>query len=271
MDLRWMELLVWLVWALNGGLWIVDIIFIKQTNTWDLSFVGLKLGLLGMSIWVFGLVYAWEMKLNGPWSHSFRNIMLHYLKCVDTQHEAEFNMVEYEDGNGGDSLEDDDRMEDDDNNVEEVVVNMDKFISTFENDLDFDQHEDNEDEDQMECDLNDFDSDSEDEEGSLLNLAMKKFRKRKKKSNNIEEVPFYVGQSFTNKEDIKNLMKSHDVDTRRQLCIVRNEKLRFRVVCLGMNPVFVSSEVKVKSDMRGSSLLHGLSQQQQLYGLSSFD
>ncbi|KAD4178612.1 hypothetical protein E3N88_27203 [Mikania micrantha] len=40
----------------------------------------------------------------------------------DTQHEAEFNMVEYKDEDGGDSMKDDDRMEDDDNNVEEVDV-----------------------------------------------------------------------------------------------------------------------------------------------------
>ncbi|KAL8210758.1 hypothetical protein R6Q57_005195 [Mikania cordata] len=172
----------------------------------------------------------------------------------DTQHEVEFNMVEYEDGDEGDSLEDDDRMEDDDNNVEEVVVNMDKFISTFEDDLDFDQQEDNDDEDQMECDLDDFGSGREDEEGGLLNLAMKKFRKRKKKSNNIEEVRFYVGQSFTNKEDLKNLVKSHVVDTRRQLCIVMPKQLLKK-----KRQQLRSNELRILNTIRNSEELRELS------------
>ena len=52
----------------------------------------------------------------------------------------------------------------------------------------------------------------------------------------IGDPPFYLGQAFRCKDDIKTVVKNHAVFDRRQLVIDRNDKVTFRVVCKGMNP-----------------------------------
>ncbi|KAJ0685047.1 hypothetical protein HanOQP8_Chr11g0400311 [Helianthus annuus] len=136
----------------------------------------------------------------------------------------------------------DDRIEDVDNTVVEIPVNMDSFNYNVGKDQFVDEDFD------VDFDLDDFESGSEDEGGDALNLAIKQNRKRKKETKGkcLEEQPFFVGQTFSNKEDIKNMVKLHALRSKRQLVIRRNESYRFRVVCLGVNPVFVCGGSKGK-------------------------
>ncbi|KAK1429685.1 hypothetical protein QVD17_11900 [Tagetes erecta] len=140
-----------------------------------------------------------------------------------------------------------DQIEDIDNIVENVNVDMDSFNATFQLNTNLDKDGDNEIEDEIECEIHNFESASADEDVSLLDNALKKCRKRKKKSKNNDEGPFYVGQSFIKKEDVKTRVTNHAKESRRQLYFYRNEQLRFTVMCLGVNPIFVSSGESVKS------------------------
>ncbi|KAK1411708.1 hypothetical protein QVD17_38268 [Tagetes erecta] len=144
----------------------------------------------------------------------------------------------------------DDRIVDKDNIVHDVIIDMRSFKANIEGNHDDieDEGNDYENGDDVGCDLDDFESGSEDENGNVLEAAVRKYRKRMKKSKMVEEVPFYVGQKFNNKKEIRELVTDNAVKTRRQLHILRNESNRFRVVCLGVNPVLVSGGSNSKKD-----------------------
>ncbi|KAK1428240.1 hypothetical protein QVD17_17070 [Tagetes erecta] len=111
-----------------------------------------------------------------------------------------------------------------------------------------DEGKDYENNDEVGCDLDDFESESKYENGNVLEEVVRKYRKRMKKSRMVEEVPFYVGKEINNKKEIRELVTDNAVKTRRQLRILRNESNRFKVVCLGGNPVFVSGRSNSKKD-----------------------
>ncbi|KAJ9552457.1 hypothetical protein OSB04_016502 [Centaurea solstitialis] len=47
---------------------------------------------------------------------------------------------------------------------------------------------------------------------------------------------FYIGQQFGTKKEVKNAIRLHSIETRRDLLIIRNDKIRMRAVCKGMVP-----------------------------------
>ncbi|XP_071698623.1 uncharacterized protein [Rutidosis leptorrhynchoides] len=84
-------------------------------------------------------------------------------------------------------------------------------------------------------DNDDFDSDYEGVD------ADKKIRKKKineakmvlKDNEEVGNTYFYVGQEFGSREEVKELVRMHAVETRRQLVFIKNEKLRLQVGCQG--------------------------------------
>ncbi|KAJ9542115.1 hypothetical protein OSB04_028621 [Centaurea solstitialis] len=62
----------------------------------------------------------------------------------------------------------------------------------------------------------------------------------KNKKKQPTSVNFFVGQSFGSKAEVKRLVKLHAVETRRNIVILRNDKIRFRAVCKGKLPVFTT-------------------------------
>ena len=50
------------------------------------------------------------------------------------------------------------------------------------------------------------------------------------------DIQFYLGQTFGNKETIKNLIKQHALESRKDIVIVKNDLRRIRVVCRGTLP-----------------------------------
>ncbi|GKC42043.1 mutator type transposase [Tanacetum coccineum] len=70
--------------------------------------------------------------------------------------------------------------------------------------------------------------------------------KQLKKQNNFKEgglqkVHFFVGQEFPNSVVVKDLVHRHLIETRRELYLKKNDKVRVRAACRGTIPVFNTS------------------------------
>lgn len=138
-----------------------------------------------------------------------------------------------------------------DNEIQDYEVDMDEFRAAVDFDVSDDdlgnEKEGNEDEqnEDVEVDLENFDSLSDEDNDTELHRAIRATRKKKKKAKQSGDCPFYLTQTFKNKDEIKALVKTHAVESRRQLMITRNDKVRFRVVCQGVNPKLVRCESNV--------------------------
>ncbi|KAK1407746.1 hypothetical protein QVD17_39372 [Tagetes erecta] len=93
-----------------------------------------------------------------------------------------------------------------------------------------------EDFDGFEVDLDGFGSLSDDENDPPLKSTLKKLRKKNAKAIQESGCPFYLGQSILEKKKIKRLVTAYAVKTRRQLYVVKNDRFRFRVICMGKHP-----------------------------------
>ncbi|KAK1435284.1 hypothetical protein QVD17_01045 [Tagetes erecta] len=129
-------------------------------------------------------------------------------------------------------------IQDKDNMVQHVHVDMGSFKVNNEGDKNDEQNNNGMDNIEGDFDdINDFDSGTDNED--MLVTAVNRLRKRKKKSKIFDALPFYVGQSFKDKQEIKSIVINHAVDTRRQLKVVKNTLVKFRAVCIGVNLDFV--------------------------------
>jgi hypothetical protein len=136
-----------------------------------------------------------------------------------------------------DDSEDDDFIVDEENMVEDVEVDMSEFRAAV--DMDCEDSLSNDESDYAnEVDLDDFDSLSDEETDCPLDIALRKLRRKNKRNKEPIVDPFYVGKKFNNRNELKELVKNHAIHTRRQLCIVRNDTKRLRVICRGVTPDF---------------------------------
>ncbi|KAK1411365.1 hypothetical protein QVD17_37913 [Tagetes erecta] len=85
----------------------------------------------------------------------------------------------------------------------------------------------------FEVDQDGFDSLSDDENDPPLKSTLKKLRKKNAKAIQESGCPFYLGQSILEKKQIKKLVTAYAVKTRRQLYVLKNDKFRFKVICMG--------------------------------------
>ncbi|GKE36093.1 mutator type transposase, partial [Tanacetum coccineum] len=69
--------------------------------------------------------------------------------------------------------------------------------------------------------------------------------KRKGKANGDGNIMnfFYVGQEFPNREEVKNRIRAHALETRRQITIVKNDNVRVRAKCLGIIPTLDDADM----------------------------
>ncbi|KAD5318223.1 hypothetical protein E3N88_18169 [Mikania micrantha] len=159
--------------------------------------------------------------------------------------QSEGNEVEYDHATEG--SDDSDFIVEDYNEVQAMTVDMDEFRAAVDMEFLEDANSLSESDDGL-IDGDDFDSLSESETVFSLKKRVRYVKKHKMKhSTDLVSCPFYVGQSFSNRDEIKTLVKKHAVDSRRQLYIIRNDPKRFRVVCLGIKPVFDGEGTSVKS------------------------
>ncbi|KAK1409653.1 hypothetical protein QVD17_36182 [Tagetes erecta] len=127
---------------------------------------------------------------------------------------------------------------DKENIVEEVVVEMGDNRRSFSNNeqAQVEEEIESEDSDGFEVDPDGFDSLSDDENDPPLKSTLKKLRKKNAKAIQQSGCPFYLGQSILEKKQIKRLVTSYAVKTRRQLYVLKNDRFRFRVICMGKHP-----------------------------------
>ncbi|KAK1422120.1 hypothetical protein QVD17_25014 [Tagetes erecta] len=125
---------------------------------------------------------------------------------------------------------------DKENIVEEVVVEMGDNRRSFSNNEQVEEEIESEDSDGFEVDPDGFDSLSDDENDPPLKSTLKKLRKKNAKAIQQSGCPFYLGQSILEKKQIKRLVTAYAVKTRRQLYVLKNDRFRFRVICMGKHP-----------------------------------
>ncbi|GJS31799.1 zf-CCHC domain-containing protein [Tanacetum coccineum] len=186
---------------------------------------------------------------------------------VDVSEYVDWNEAaedENRDGDGSDSdgySSESDGLVDEENELVDVEVDMDGFdrandnimgnegTTEFNTDEDFDIGIEVVDNDEFES--------ASDEEG-IDRIRTRKL-KQLMKQNQINEgglhkVHFYVGQEFLSSAEVKELVHKHSIETRRELFLKKNDKVRLRAECRGTIPVFhANSEV-------GSSQVVGPSQ-----------
>ena len=58
----------------------------------------------------------------------------------------------------------------------------------------------------------------------------------------VQDARFYVGQTFVNKLEIKELVALHAIQTKRKLSFKKDECVRVRVICEGSVPQYKKGE-----------------------------
>ncbi|GJR62953.1 mutator type transposase [Tanacetum coccineum] len=158
---------------------------------------------------------------------------------------------ETDDGNSdGDSSEssEHDELVDMDNELVEVEVDMDHFDRTnaktmgnegtpeFNVDEEFDIGKDV---------INTKEFQSASDEDGIERIRSRKIKQNKRqnkvKEGGLHKVNFCVGQEFPNSVVVKDLMHRHSIETKRELYLKKNDKVRVRVVCRGTILVFTNS------------------------------
>ncbi|GJU84177.1 mutator type transposase, partial [Tanacetum coccineum] len=76
----------------------------------------------------------------------------------------------------------------------------------------------------------------------------------------LHKVHFYVGQEFPSSAEVKELVHKHSIETRRELFLKKNDKVRLRAECRGTIPVFHANSKVGSSQVVGPSQTVGPSQ-----------
>ncbi|GKB54062.1 hypothetical protein Tco_0904815, partial [Tanacetum coccineum] len=156
-----------------------------------------------------------------------------------------------DDGNSNDDSSDSSenkKLVDADNELVDVEVDMEHFdkinAKTMGNDgtPEFNAHEDF-DIGMDVIDTKEFESAS-DEDG-IERIRSRKIKQLKKQNKlnegGLHKVHFFVRQEFPNSVVVKDLVHRHSIETRRELYLKKNDKVRIRAACRGIIPVFTTS------------------------------
>lgn len=134
---------------------------------------------------------------------------------------------------------DSDYMVDEVDEVEEDAVDMSNFKSTVDWEAEWVGTENIVENDNVDSGLamefDEFDTGSDSEFERPRKRKLKALRKQQPLPQGSKST-FYVGQEFGNKKEIKSAITLHFIETRRDLLIVKNDKVRVRVVCKGRVP-----------------------------------
>ncbi|XP_035845310.1 uncharacterized protein LOC110933462 [Helianthus annuus] len=139
--------------------------------------------------------------------------------------------------------------------MEDYSVDMKEYYAEVDADIS-EQYEEqvDVDEDDEQVDLDGFKSLIDSDGDTTLERACRSVRKDKIRSKTSGECPFYLGQSFPDKDNIKMMVKNHAIDSRRQLHITRNDNTRFRVICTGGIPKWSSCEINAGGPSQPTAL-----------------
>jgi hypothetical protein len=140
-----------------------------------------------------------------------------------------------------DSEDDSDYIVDEDNMLEDVEVDMAEYRCCVELNEDDMELDDNNNCEVEELDPDNFDS-ATDEDDPPSTRAVKRINRKKRNWKGDDSTPFYVCQTFGDKKVVKDIVKRLAVQTRRQLVFTKDDKLRLRVVCYGLNPATICNE-----------------------------
>nr|GEU77663.1 5'-nucleotidase domain-containing protein 4 [Tanacetum cinerariifolium] len=97
-----------------------------------------------------------------------------------------------------------------------------------------------------------FESDKDDDKEGSRRKGLRKLRK--KAANSTSTTSFYVGKEFPNRDATKEMVRSHGVETRRNIMIFKNDKIRIRAKYFGVVPVTVKLTKKLIMN-RGKEIL----------------
>ncbi|XP_071690516.1 uncharacterized protein [Rutidosis leptorrhynchoides] len=112
-------------------------------------------------------------------------------------------------------IKDDELIVDEDNPVQDYIVDMSEFDSGDE-----------------------FDDSNE-------GIRRRKLRKlqRLEKAKGVAKTAFYVGQPFASATEVKDYIKLHSIETRRQIVFIKNDLVRVRAGCEGLVADFVNGNL----------------------------
>nr|GEW53914.1 putative reverse transcriptase domain-containing protein [Tanacetum cinerariifolium] len=170
--------------------------------------------------------------------------------------------IEVDVGDKGKGIAIDDEIEsledfmDVENPVEEVEVNMDSFDRTDADNMGYEQNPRKFNaNDEIEVDMDVMDPDEfesvADDDGleRIRNKKLKQLRKQEKtKDGYVPNTVFFVGKEFTTADDVKMDIHKLSIETRRELFLKKNDKVRVRVECRGTIPVFEDTPQNGPSD-----------------------
>ncbi|KAI3505230.1 hypothetical protein L1887_27221 [Cichorium endivia] len=150
-----------------------------------------------------------------------------------------------EDEGGDDEDEDEDEDDDDDFNIDDANLYYDVIVdmSEFRAAVDFDENGILEGQTTTASEhIIDEEVEVVDTDGAQVggfenedrNTVLRELSKSRKCSHGeVHQKAFRVGQTFKSKEDISRFIKIHSVETRREIKLAKNDKIRMRVKCEG--------------------------------------
>ncbi|KAI3794251.1 hypothetical protein L1987_36880 [Smallanthus sonchifolius] len=104
------------------------------------------------------------------------------------------------------------------------------------------EHGEEVDDEAAHIDHDDFESGTDSENNNPRRKALRRLRRERQRDlvgiSERQTVTFYAGQLFPNKEMVKQQIFVHAVESRRQFHIIRNDKIRLRVIYKGSIPQF---------------------------------
>nr|KAJ0225055.1 hypothetical protein LSAT_V11C100025760 [Lactuca sativa] len=161
------------------------------------------------------------------------------------ENESEVESKERSETEHEDDSDDSDYWVDEDNVIEDVEVDMRDFNMSIDTEVEFldkrarnpRQHESDEEADELDVIDNDaFDSMDEDSDQDRKRRAVLK-QLSKEKSCSLGEVHkchFKIGQKYNSKQELKEKIKMHALETKKNIAFKKNDKSRLRAICNGV-------------------------------------
>nr|GEU93036.1 zinc finger MYM-type protein 1-like [Tanacetum cinerariifolium] len=180
----------------------------------------------------------------------------HDKSVVDPSLNGNYDEAKNEDIGDGEDYEADNKSESEEGEAEDEGQNKeeDKAADLVEMDgFKFAVEGENEDLMQPKLNMNetglevlDFDSFKSDIDDDKDGSRRKCFRKlRKEAGNSTSTTNIYVGKKFVNRDVAKEMVRAHGVETRRNIMIVKNDKIRIKAKCFGVVHVTVKMTTKL--------------------------
>ncbi|CAI9275207.1 unnamed protein product [Lactuca saligna] len=164
---------------------------------------------------------------------------------MDSSGKENVSEVESKERSETEQEDDSDYWVDEDNVIEDIEVDMRDFNMSIDTEVEFldkrarnpRQHESDEEADELDVIDNDaFDSMDEDSDQDKKRRAVLK-QLSKEKSCSLGEVHkchFKIGQKYNSKQELKEKIKMHALETKKNIAFKKNEKSRLRAICNGV-------------------------------------